>query len=102
MVEWVAIPFSMGSSWPRDQTEVSSTAGRLFNIWATREAWQSRINKVKFLAQGHMELRENLYFLSQRLSIHMQEALSICKYNLHFIVEGLNPKLEPSGFPLFT
>ena len=35
---WVAIPFSRGSSWPRDQTWVSCIAGRLFTVWATREA----------------------------------------------------------------
>ena len=36
IVEWVAIPFSRGFSQPRDQTWVSSTAGRFFTIWATR------------------------------------------------------------------
>ena len=36
-LEWVAIPFSRGSSWPRDQTQVSWTAGRYFINWATRE-----------------------------------------------------------------
>ena len=35
---WFAIPFSRGSSWPRDWTQVSCTAGRFFTIWATREA----------------------------------------------------------------
>ena len=29
------IPFSRGSSWPRDQTQVSWIAGRFFTIWAT-------------------------------------------------------------------
>ena len=38
MLEWVASPFSRGSSWPRDQTWVSLIAGRFFTIWATREA----------------------------------------------------------------
>ena len=38
ILEWVAIPFSRGSSWPRDWTQVSSIAGRSFTIWATREA----------------------------------------------------------------
>ena len=38
VLEWVVIPFSRGSSWPRDQTQVSSIAGRLFTILATREA----------------------------------------------------------------
>ena len=32
------IAFCKGSSWPRDQTQVSCIADRFFNIWATREA----------------------------------------------------------------
>ena len=31
---WVAIPFSRGSSWRRDQTQVSYIADRFFTIWA--------------------------------------------------------------------
>ena len=38
VLKWVAIPFSKGSSQPRDQTWVFCTAGRFFSIWATREA----------------------------------------------------------------
>ena len=38
VLEWVAISFSRGSSWPRDRTWVSSIADRRFTIWATREA----------------------------------------------------------------
>ena len=37
VLEWVAIPFSRRSSWPRDWTRVSHTIGRRFIIWATRE-----------------------------------------------------------------
>ena len=37
-LEWVAIPFSRGSSQPRDGTQVSYITGRFFAIWATREA----------------------------------------------------------------
>ena len=40
ILEWVAFPFSRGSSWPRDQTWVSCIAGRFFTIWASREAQQ--------------------------------------------------------------
>ena len=36
ILEWVAISFSRGSSWPRDQTQVSCIAGRHFNLWANR------------------------------------------------------------------
>ena len=37
ILERVAISFSRGSSWPRDQTGVPCTADRLFTLWATRE-----------------------------------------------------------------
>ena len=37
-LEWVAIPFSRGSSPPKDRTQVSCIAGGFFTIWATREA----------------------------------------------------------------
>ena len=30
ILEWVAVPFSRGSSQPRDQTQVSCIAGRFF------------------------------------------------------------------------
>ena len=36
--EWVAIAFSRGPSWSRDQTQVFCIAGRFFTNWATREA----------------------------------------------------------------
>ena len=38
ILEWVAIPFSRGSSQSRDGTWVSCIAGRFFTVWATREA----------------------------------------------------------------
>ena len=33
ILEWVAIPFFRESSWPRDRTQVSCTAGRFFTVW---------------------------------------------------------------------
>ena len=38
ILEWIAIPFSRGSSWLRDWTGVSWIAGRFFTVWATRGA----------------------------------------------------------------
>ena len=38
ILEWVAISFSRGSSWPRNRTWVSCIAGRWFTNWAMREA----------------------------------------------------------------
>ena len=42
ILEWVAFPFSMGFSQPRDWTQVSHIAGRFFTSWATREAQEYR------------------------------------------------------------
>ena len=38
ILERIAMPPSKISSWPRDRTWVSCIAGRLFTVWATREA----------------------------------------------------------------
>ena len=38
VLEWIALPFSRGSSQPRDWTQVSCIAGGFFTSWATREA----------------------------------------------------------------
>ena len=35
ILEWVAFPFSRGSSQPTDRTQVSCIAGGFFTIWAT-------------------------------------------------------------------
>ena len=37
ILEWIAIPFSRGSSQPRDWTWVSYIAGGFFIVWGTRE-----------------------------------------------------------------
>ena len=39
ILEWVAISFSRGFSWPRDRTLISCTAGRIPYCWVTRKAW---------------------------------------------------------------
>ena len=36
-LEWVAIPFCRGSSWPMDRTWVFCTAGEFFTIWTIRK-----------------------------------------------------------------
>ena len=47
ILEWVAISFSRGSSWPKAQTQASYIAGRFFTIWATRESVTLEPNKRK-------------------------------------------------------
>ena len=54
-LEWVAYPFSSGSSWPRNWTRVSCIAGRFFTNGTIREAliWGWR---VKISVQWKMSL----------------------------------------------
>ena len=37
VLEWVAVSFCRGSSWPKDRTQVFCIAGRRFTRWATGE-----------------------------------------------------------------
>ena len=41
ILEWVAISFSRGSTWPRDWTQVSCFAGGFFTVWATTETLEA-------------------------------------------------------------
>ena len=49
ILEWVAFPFSRGSSRPRDRTQVSRIAGRRFNLKASRigQTWRLLIKNKK-------------------------------------------------------
>ena len=38
LLEWVAISFNRGSSWPRNQTYISCIGGQILYHWATWEA----------------------------------------------------------------
>ena len=77
ILKLVAIPFSRGSSWPRDWTRVSCIAGRLFIIWVSRGAichlsyllsicwvilnltlWKLREIALLTFSQGMLPLRE--------------------------------------------
>ena len=51
ILEWVAYPFSRGSSWPRGQTGVCCIAGRFFTNWAMREAMGAKGVKFNVVVQ---------------------------------------------------
>ena len=51
MLEWVAFPFSKGSSQPRNQAGVSCIAARLFTNWALREAQNLLAKQIAFSSQ---------------------------------------------------
>ena len=51
ILERVVIPFSMGSSQPRDQTRVSWIAGGFFTVWVTIET-QEYLGVYPIFLQG--------------------------------------------------
>ena len=51
VLEWVAISFFRGSSWPRDRTQISRIVSRHFTVWATREVLPSQLGDQKVKKQ---------------------------------------------------
>ena len=68
ILEWVAFPFSRGSSQPKDWTRVSRTAGGFFTSWATREAKNTGVGgKTVSLTQCHFTQPSSLRYTSFQL-----------------------------------
>ena len=57
IVEWVAFPFSRGSSWPRDWSRVYCIARRFFIVWVTRKWKKNRYLMLRNLTlfQYHLQ-----------------------------------------------
>ena len=83
ILEWIAMPSSRGSSHPRDQTQVSCTAGRFFTIWVTK-------GKPKNTGVGRISLLHGI-FPTQELKrdlVHCRRILYQLSYQgspLYFI-----------------
>ena len=80
ILEWGAMPSSRGSSQPRDQTQVTHTAGGFFTDWAMREAqevdWEilsllQTIFPTQESNRGLLHYRQVLYQLSYQGSWQM-------------------------------
>ena len=52
ILEWVYVPFSRGSSWPRDQTRISHIGSRFFTVWASRETTPKALEKSNLAPQN--------------------------------------------------
>ena len=48
ILEWVAIPFSRGSSWPRNWIWVSYIADSFFTAWATKEVLIGKGSEITY------------------------------------------------------
>ena len=69
ILEWVAYPFSGGSSWPRNQKGVSCIAGGFLTNWALREALLSLFIYIMTIQVSTIhDFRHLLWFLESTLS----------------------------------
>ena len=93
ILEWIAVPFSRGSSQPSDWTQISCIADILFTSWVTGKPKNTGVGSLSllqriFLTQesnrGLLHCRQKLYQLSY------QERLSFNQGHLkgHFILAG--------------
>ena len=69
ILEWVAICFSRGSFWPRDQTQVSHVAGRFFTIWVTliKAKFNSFVQSFnKYLLSAHHRVILKIWWWAEK------------------------------------
>ena len=89
ILEWLAVPFSRGSSQSRDQTQVSCTAGGFFTIWATREAHSNKENVMSRIGlwankDAEWECGINFGHISRhcKLLLDLKRRLEFCPWGL--------------------
>ena len=86
ILEWIAIPFSRGSFWPRGWTQVSCILGRFFTIYAIRKP-------LCLWASVHVTLLRGFSVHS----LSLQVFLSYCF--IHLLCEDNGFKLDHRLFP---
>ena len=100
ILEWVAILFSRGSSWPRDQTLVSCIADRFFTIWATREAPRRVYMLYEHLFLVCLRVTSSFLWLSQKswplsLVFSLLQSTSFYNFSSSVTLYSLNISLCP-------
>ena len=95
LLEWLTIPFSRESSWPRDRTQVSCITGRFFTIWTTREAPSPTNNTHKLPIYPTLRI----LFLPFQFSYSAPPNPAVSLLTLHLLAILMTSK---STFPILT
>ena len=74
ILEWVAFPFSRGSSQPRDRTQVSCIAGGFFTSWATTDGKKN--DSLPVLSLGLKNSCMFPYLSLENMLYHSETSLS--------------------------
>ena len=93
ILEWAAFPFSRGSSWPRNWTSVSCTAGGFFTKWAKGRGRGKAI--VWQMTGGMSSHRNDLHWPFSLVIVHsVQQCAALC-----CALDPLDPKHLKHGGP---
>ena len=97
ILEWVAIPFSRGSSQVRDRTQVSCLVGRLFTIWAWVWANSERQWRTGSLACCSYGVTKSQTQLSNRTTTNVQNGLDrVLQETLEFFKSSSKTPFQPN------
>ena len=114
ILEWVAIPFSRRSFWPRNWTWVSRIAGRFITVWATRKSPNLSFSSVQSLSR--VRLCNPMNCSMPGLPVHHQLQTHLISKIFHNLVPFRNQplsantpflvilgfKVEPFNIPLVS
>ena len=90
ILEWVAFPFSRGSSQPRDQTQVSCIAGRFFTSWATGKPKNTGVGSLSLLQQIFLTQEWNRDLLHHRRILYQLSYEGSPELKLEWVVTKHN------------
>ena len=97
ILEWVALPFSRGSSWPRDPTQVSYIASRFFTVWASETFTENDIMILCCLfsfssPRNIHHLVIAIYITKQQQSLPSWSILPSVQFSCSVVSDSLRPR----------
>ena len=111
ILEWITIPFSRGSSWLRDRTQVFCIAGKFFTVWAIREAQSVKSYRLRkglffffffFFSKEHLQRtyrKYNKWWINRSIiiSVVLEKTL---ESPLDYEIKPVNPKRNEPEYSL--
>ena len=99
ILEWVAYPFSSGSSWPRNRTRVSCIAGGFLTDWVISKAQKSHKTKLKKLLHINLlvkrkSVRKGMKFFFRQ---YFRNSKDMEKKNVKWSRSVMSDSLRPHG-----
>jgi len=95
ILEWVAFPFSRGSSQPRDRTQVSCIAGGFFTSWATIDG-KKKNDSLQVLSLGLKNSCMLLYLSLENMPYHSETSLSQPAGYLKHVAKQVSHPVTPA------